>query len=272
VSNNTVLNTGAGGDTVRTIEKGAFKVASSVIDKGGSGAESLVSDANPLPVQLTDGTNTQGTSAHPVRTDPTGTTIQPVSGTIEVTNDVGNPLPVSASALPLPTGAASSAAQATIITALAAILSALGTVEITNDAGNPLPVSGTVGANLAAGTNLIGAVAAALRSDALMNGTTLLTPKFKTVTLSATGELVALVNAKKIRVVRYSLMADAACTVYFKSHTGGQISGTKYLGALGGAGGTFCAAGHFETASGEALDLVITGTANVSVDVTYVEV
>jgi hypothetical protein len=37
--------------------------------------------------QISDGTNTLGVSAHPVRTDPTGTTTQPVSGT--VTANVG---------------------------------------------------------------------------------------------------------------------------------------------------------------------------------------
>ena len=33
------------------------------------------------PVEITDGTNVLGTSAHPIRIDPTGTTTQPVSGT-----------------------------------------------------------------------------------------------------------------------------------------------------------------------------------------------
>ena len=38
--------------------------------------------ANAWPVELSDGTNLLGTSAHPVRIDPTGTTTQPISGTI----------------------------------------------------------------------------------------------------------------------------------------------------------------------------------------------
>lgn len=37
--------------------------------------------ANAWPVEVTDGTNVLGTSAHPLRTDPTGTTTQPVSVT-----------------------------------------------------------------------------------------------------------------------------------------------------------------------------------------------
>lgn len=35
--------------------------------------------SNPLPVELSDGTNLLGTSGHPVRVDPIGTTTQPVS-------------------------------------------------------------------------------------------------------------------------------------------------------------------------------------------------
>lgn len=41
--------------------------------------------ANGWPVEITDGTNILGTSSHPVRIDPTGTTTQPVSGTVAVT-------------------------------------------------------------------------------------------------------------------------------------------------------------------------------------------
>jgi hypothetical protein len=49
-----------------------------------------------------------GTGANPVRTDPTGTTTQPVS-------DGGGSLTIDAVSLPLPTGAATSANQATLI-------------------------------------------------------------------------------------------------------------------------------------------------------------
>lgn len=40
---------------------------------------------NSWPVLITDGTNTLGTAAHPVRVDPTGTTTQPVSGSVTTT-------------------------------------------------------------------------------------------------------------------------------------------------------------------------------------------
>lgn len=53
-------------------------------------AQGVADLANAWYVKLTDGTNVLGTNTHPVRTDPTGTT----------------PQPVSATSLPLPTGAA----------------------------------------------------------------------------------------------------------------------------------------------------------------------
>jgi hypothetical protein len=42
--------------------------------------------ANSWQVEVTDGTNVLGVSAHPLRVDPTGTTTQPVSGTVTVGN------------------------------------------------------------------------------------------------------------------------------------------------------------------------------------------
>ena len=50
--------------------------------------------ANSWPVEQTDGTNILGTSTHPVRVDPTGTTTQPVSGTVSV-----NPLPAGSNTI-----------------------------------------------------------------------------------------------------------------------------------------------------------------------------
>ena len=41
--------------------------------------------ARSINVEQTDGTNIIGTSSHPTRVDPTGTTVQPVSGTVSAT-------------------------------------------------------------------------------------------------------------------------------------------------------------------------------------------
>jgi hypothetical protein len=76
-----------------------------------------------LHVELRSGTGETGTSGTPLRIDPTGSTTQPVSGT--VTADAGTgpaagalhvdgsavTQPISAASLPLPTGAATSAGQ-----------------------------------------------------------------------------------------------------------------------------------------------------------------
>lgn len=110
MADNTTLNPGTGGDTIRSEEKGGAKTQVILLDKGGTGAESLVTDANPLPVEL--------------------------------------------ASLPLPSGAATAANQATGNTTLASILTALGqtlavggTVTVSNLPATQA-VSGTVTANL----------------------------------------------------------------------------------------------------------------------------
>jgi hypothetical protein len=54
------------------------------------------SNATAWPVEVTDGTNVLGTPAHPVKTDPTGTTTQPVNGTVAVSS-VGGTVAVTES-------------------------------------------------------------------------------------------------------------------------------------------------------------------------------
>jgi hypothetical protein len=52
MSDNTTLNTGTGGDTIRDIDRGTAKTQVVQLDAGGEAGESLVSAANPLPVVL----------------------------------------------------------------------------------------------------------------------------------------------------------------------------------------------------------------------------
>jgi hypothetical protein len=47
------------------------------------------SNATAWPVEVTDGPNVLGTPAHPIKTDPTGTTTQPVNGTVAVSGVAG---------------------------------------------------------------------------------------------------------------------------------------------------------------------------------------
>lgn len=85
MADNTTLSVGAGGDTIRAIDKGGKKAQVVILDIGGAGAEAFL--AQPL-------TDTQ----------------------LRATA-----VPISAAALPLPAGAATSANQATEIGALASI-------------------------------------------------------------------------------------------------------------------------------------------------------
>ncbi|MFZ5789772.1 MAG: hypothetical protein ACOY3L_03640 [Pseudomonadota bacterium] len=108
---------------------------------GTSIATDEVGGAHYQKIKLVDGTADSATAAV-----VTGAGALLVDGS-------GATQPVSAAALPLPTGAATEATLAAIDTKLAGTLSAAiaGAVEVTNDAGNPLPVSGTVTANAGAG-------------------------------------------------------------------------------------------------------------------------
>lgn len=78
-----------------------------------------------------------------------------ISGAVEITNDAGNPLPVSASSLPLPAGASTSADQATANTALSAIQAA---VETLDNAITGNEIQADIVAPLPAGDNNIGNV------------------------------------------------------------------------------------------------------------------
>ena len=117
--------------------------------------------ANAWPVKVTDGTDVLGTSADPIRVDPTGTTTQPVS----------------ASSLPLPTGAATETTLTGVLTtsAFQARVNTLGQKTMANstpiaiasdqtsipvtDNGGSLTIDGTVSINsIPAGTNNIGDV------------------------------------------------------------------------------------------------------------------
>jgi hypothetical protein len=120
---------------------------------------------NPLPVELSDGTNPLGTVSNPVRVDPTGSTTQPVSGT--VTANAGTNLNTSALALDatLTGGTQKTKIVDTGGTNVASV-SAAGAVKVDGSAATQ-PVSGTVTAN--AGTNLN---TSALALDATLTGGT----------------------------------------------------------------------------------------------------
>jgi hypothetical protein len=159
-----------------------------------------------------------------------------------------------------------------------------GTNVATVSAGGALKVDGSAVTQpvslaslpaLAAGTALIGQTAASGETTTIYQGTTALTPKFKVITASSSGAttVVAAVAAKKIRVLRWRVSANGAVNVKWQSHvTPTDISGLAYCNQYKDVGGGYAPVGHFETVSGEALDINLSGAVAVSGELTYVEV
>jgi len=101
------------------------------------------------------------------------------------------------------------------------------------------------------------------------------TPKFKALTATALGTttVVASVSAKKIRVVQWIATTVAATNFKWQSHEGTDLTGLFYSAGLGGgAGGAFNPVGHFETASGSALDINLSVATAVGGSLVYIEV
>lgn len=107
--------------------------------------------ANGWPVEITDGTNILGTPTHPIRTDPTGTTTQPISGT--VTANQGGSWTVAATQ----SGTWSTGRTWTLSSGTDSVAATVsGTVGVTQST-SPWVVSGTVTANAGTGNfNVIG--------------------------------------------------------------------------------------------------------------------
>ena len=85
--------TGFAGGTSVVVNGVTSGISSSMMESGGlsetvdQGAPNAVI-ANAWPVEVTDGTNVLGTPTHPIRTDPTGTTAQPITGSITASGTV----------------------------------------------------------------------------------------------------------------------------------------------------------------------------------------
>lgn len=130
-----------------------------------------------------------------------------------------------------------------------------------------------VQATLQAGTALIGSVSASDETSILYSGTTALTPAFATISVSATGTLVALVSSKKIRVLSLSLMSSGTVNVKFQSHVSPtDITGLYYLVANTGFVLPYNPLGWFQTVSGEALDINLSAGIAVGGCLVYVAV
>lgn len=190
----------------------------------------------------------------------------PASGRLPVDGS-GVTQPVSAASLPLPTGAATAANQATGNASLATLAGAVAGTEMQVDILT-LPAT-------PAGTNLIGRVSASMETSTLYSGTTAITPKFAAVSASASGNntLVAAVPSNHIRVLSGVLMAAGTVNATFQTGAGGTpISGAMPLVANVGFTIPFNPYGNFETATNTLLNLSLDAAVAVTGWITYVEV
>jgi hypothetical protein len=118
-------------------------------------------------------------------------------------------------------------------------------------------------------------VGAALATDAIMDDTTVLTPKFAVIDDASSGDntIVAAVSGKKIRVLSYVLVAAGTVTARFESGAAGTaLTGQMSLVDAVGVSAGFSPVGHFETAVDALLNLELSGAVSVDGHLTYVEV
>lgn len=112
-------------------------------------------------------------------------------------------------------------------------------------------------------------------TDKISNNGTALTPKFKVIDHAVSGdnEIVALVASKKIRVLSMAFVVAAAVTVRFESGAGGTaLTGQMQFAANGGISLPANPFGWFETASGVALNMELSGATSVDGMLVYAEV
>ena len=116
----------------------------------------------------------------------------------------------------------------------------------------------------------------ALATDAIMNGTTALTPKFVKISAGSSGNntIVAAVTSKKIRVLSYTLIGSGVVNPKFQDGASGtDLTGLLYIAGLGGGcSAAYSQVGHFETTAGTLLNLNLSGAVIVGGHLTYIEV
>lgn len=160
--------------------------------------------------------------------------------------------------------------------ALLALFDGTNYVRARGDTSNGLDVDVT---RMPAAARTTDAIAAALQTDAIMNGATALTPKWAFANVSASttdGSVVAAVTSKKIRPLAAAIMAGGTATnVTLNTKPAGAGSAKTCLFACPANGGLvmqFNPTGWFETASGEGLSMTTGTGSTVGILVAYVEV
>ncbi len=99
------------------------------------------------------------------------------------------------------------------------------------------------------------------------------TLKRAVVTLNATGDVIAAVGAKRLKVYQYALQSrNDTMTVQFRDGAAGSFLGLRWgLNAREGASGaaTDPARYLFATTAGQALQAVIGGAGNIDIEISY---
>lgn len=115
-------------------------------------------------------------------------------------------------------------------------------------------------------------VAVSQDTSTLKNGATSLTPKFAAITSTGSGDTVALVASKKIRVLSLVIVVAGATTVKFQTGAASDLTGAMSFAANGGVSLPYNPLGWFETTSGAKLNHVLGSSVAISGALTYVEV
>lgn len=131
-------------------------------------------------------------------------------------------------------------------------------VVIKDSAGNAIDQTATV--NTAAD------------SSVMKLGATSVTPKFAAISSTGSGDTLALVSGKKIRVLSLFLLVAGATTVKFQSGATTDKTGAMSFPANGGISLPFNPIGHFETVAGEKLNHVLGSSVGIAGGFTYIEV
>jgi hypothetical protein len=136
-------------------------------------------------------------------------------------------------------------------------------VTLEDAAGNPISASAS---------RTTDSIASSLATDALMNGNTVLTPIFASISSTGSANTVAAVGGKKIRIVSMFIVVAGATTVQFQSNTTSNVSGAMSFATNGGISLPFNPVGWFQTNTGEGLNHVLGTSVGFAGGLTYITV
>lgn len=288
MADNTTLNSGTGGDTLRTEDVGGgVKVPVSKIHTGAAGADGgPVTAANPFPTQSQSGSLVSlllGGNATPVSLSnpvPTSGSTGILVGGVQAAPT--NPVPVSGAMGILVAGSQASVSNPLPVQAQSGSVTAvlLGGSATPVSFSNPFPISGTVGVVVGgvpvSRTNPLTVEQASEASGQILSGSTVRTVNFGNADVNASGstQLVAPQGAgNKVRVLSFLAMANGTVIGKFQSTgSAGTITSLSGYLPLGGNGGFVLPHnphGWFQTLANEGLNLSLSAGTNVGVCFTW---